>query len=67
MVLIKNQLEPSGPCGHKALFLKADPMEAGLGMAPQPISENAHAAVESLYPARLSPSVVLSKSLPLRC
>ena len=68
MVFFKKQLEPSGPCGHKALFPEVNPMEEGLGIVSEPIPENGHwAGSWTPLPDRLFSLLNLSYSLPLRC
>jgi hypothetical protein len=60
--------KPDGPCGHKALSPKANPVELGMGLTSSPLPENAYRlfALDPLpdsfvlFPAHLN-------SLPLRC
>jgi hypothetical protein len=64
----QKQGEPSGPCGHKALSPKANPMEFGMGLIAGPVPENGHFVLTSSplpNPFVLFP--VQSSSLPLRC
>jgi len=60
--------KPSGPCGHKALSPKVNPMELGMGLISGPVPENAHRlfALDPLPdPFILFPAQ--PNSLPLRC
>jgi len=64
----EKKAEPSGPCGHKVLSPKANPLELGMGLISGPVPENAYPLVAMaplpsafvLFPAQPS-------SLPLRC
>jgi hypothetical protein len=68
MVFFKKQLEPSGPCGHKALFPKVNALEEGLGLVLEPIAENGLWVAALIFsPDRIFPSVILSNFPPLRC
>jgi hypothetical protein len=60
--------KPSGPCGHKALSPKANPVEAGMELTSSPVPDNAFrlCALNPLLDLFvLVPSS--SNSLPLRC
>ena len=64
----EKKAEPAGPCGHKALSPKVNPMELGMGLISRPVPENAHRlfALDPLTdPFILFPAQ--PNSLPLRC
>jgi hypothetical protein len=64
----QKQGEPSSPCGHKALFPKATPMELGMGLTSGPLPENGHFVFASSPIPNLSvPAPVQPNSPPLRC
>jgi len=64
----QKQGEASGPCGHKALSPKVNPMEFGMGLTAGPVPENGHFVfTSSPLPSRFVLLPVQSSSLPLRC
>jgi hypothetical protein len=64
----QKQGEASGPCGHKALSPKANPMEFGMGLTAGPVPENGHFVLTSSpLPNRFVLFPVQSSLPPLRC
>jgi hypothetical protein len=64
----QKESKPAGPCGHKALSSKANPVELGMGLTSAPLPENIHRLFsldllsDSFVPITLQPN-----SPPLRC
>ena len=62
------QAEPSGPCGHKALSPKVNPMELGMGLTSAPVPENGEFVFASSPIPNLSVLAPFQpNSPPLRC
>ena len=67
-LFLQKQGEPSGPCGHKALSPKVNPMELGMGLTSGPALGNGHFVLASSHvPNLFDLFPVESNSPPLRC
>ena len=64
----QKQGEPPGPCGHKALSPKVNPMELGMGLTSGPVMEHGHFVFTSgPIPSLFVLAPVQPNSPPLRC
>jgi hypothetical protein len=67
-LFLQKQGESSGPCGHKALSPKVNPMELEMGLTSGPVMEYGHFAFSSSPIPNLSVhGPVQPDSPPLRC
>ena len=67
-LFLQKRGEPSGPCGHKAISPKVNPMELGMGLTSGPALGNGHFVLASSHvPNHFDLFPVEPNSPPLRC